>query len=289
VGVKETVSHRAFILRMRLALACGLRIPLSFIIAAPFLIYKRWDPFYHVMKQFFPTFLSFRLIHSFLRTCMGIVCYVTCVRSMSISWIFLFGFCVLCLDCLSSLWKGSKIVNRNYQNIKQTSGRLGREFTLSWLQIVQTVFEFRMYSLFFNATVDKYVGNTVTMGIGLVSTVVISAGFATIRLTDVVPLPYYMIFPLAMVLAIVGVFVWFPCALKGNDMCKEVKVNWCRQLHVFPVERMKYVKRVVEGVKIGALRVMLGEYVFLEFDRGTQTGCFKRTLEYLITACLSIS
>jgi hypothetical protein len=217
---------------------------------------------------------------------MGIVCYVTCVRSISISCIFLFGFSVLCLDCLSSLQKGSKILTRNYQNI---SGRLGSEFALSWLQIVQSVSEYRMFNSFFHATVLKYVGNTVTMGIGLVSTVVISAGFATIRLADVVPLPYYMIFPLATVLVIVGVFVWFPCALKGNDMSKEVTRNWCRQVHVFPVEKMKYIRRVVQSVKIGVLRVMLGEYVFSEFDRGTQTGCFKRTLEYLITACLSIS
>jgi hypothetical protein len=86
----------------------------------------------------------------------------------------------------------------------------------------------------------------------------------------------------------VGVFVWFPCALIGNDLLKEVKWNWCRQLHVFPVPRMKFVRRVVKGVKVKVLTVMLGDYVFSEFDRSTQTGCYKRSLEYLITACLSI-
>jgi hypothetical protein len=108
-------------------------------------------------------------------------------------------------------------------------------------------------------------------------------------LTNVVPMPHYLIFPLIMMNGIVSGFVWFPCALMGNDMFKEVKGNWVRQLHVFPVQRMKFVRRVVKGVKVGALRVMIGEYVFSEFDRGSQTGCFKRTLEYLITACLSIS
>jgi hypothetical protein len=217
---------------------------------------------------------------------MTLVCYATFIRPILILFVFLFGFAVLGFECMTSLLKGSRSATFSCLSIR---GRPAHNFPLSWLRIVQSVSEYRMFYVFFNAFVDKFAGNTVSMGIGAVSIFVVSAGFGTIRLTNVVPMPHYLIFPLIMMNGIVSGFVWFPCALMGNDMFKEVNGNWCRQLHVFPVQRMKFVRRVVKGVKVGALRVMIGEYVFSEFDRGSQTGCFKRTLEYLITACLSIS
>jgi hypothetical protein len=205
--------------------------------------------------------------------CYAVVSYILCcatfIRSIFILFIFLYGICVLGLECLKYLLIGSRSPRGNYRSQHE---KTRHDFPLGWLRIVQSISEYRTFCLFFNASklhcVGKFIGNTVSTGIGLV-TVMISSGFATMRFFHVVPMPYYLIFSLAMVVFIVGVFVWFPCALIGNDLLKEVKRNWCSRLDVFPVPRMKFVKRVGKGVKVEVLTVMLGDYVFSEFDRST--------------------
>jgi hypothetical protein len=265
------------------------------IFVVPFTTLLNWDPFYYVFKlPYFPKTLSFVLFQYILRTSMLIVYWVTYSRTILLAVVFIFGLCECGLGCLQLQLKASKcvIMNCNYDNdrtnFQHNSNLIMKLAPWSWIRIVRSISNYRRFVLFFNLSVYQFAGNLISVGMALVTVVVVTSGFVTIRLYRVVPMPYYLLFPAIMVVFFVTVFMWFPYFVKLNDIFREVRKNWYGQLHLFPKQRRKLVVREVRSIKGGVVSVLIGDYVFSVFHRGTQTGCFKRLLDYLITACLSI-
>jgi hypothetical protein len=63
---------------------------------------------------------------------------------------------------------------------------------------------------------------------------------------------------------------------------------YIRQLNVFRKLRRTFLVRHVKGIKVAGVVMMLGDYTFSVFNKIIITGCFKRSAEYFITACLSV-
>jgi hypothetical protein len=248
------------------------------VILVPFLVLLGWDPFHFVFEQSLAQKLPVSLQY-ICRIALTIIYWISFSRTVSLALIFLFILAESVLECLALQLTASNAMN------KITFRKTAR---WSWLRILQSISDYRMFQLFFNSLVHKFVSNLISGGVSLCMAVVVISGFVTIRMSHSVPMPYYLLFPCLCVAMFVFNFVWFPYGVKVNDKFRDIKRNWHHRINEFPHAKRKLILKKLMGIKVGAVAIMLSDYTFSVFDRETQAGCFKRSLEYLITACLSI-
>jgi hypothetical protein len=268
------------VLRIRFGIAFVIRLAQLSIIVVPFVVFVQGDPFYYVLRHIPPNSLSFDVIKYIIRVLLSVIGFSTFCRTLSLALIFIFGICVCGIEALTIQLNASKRIRYSFCLHRRTSS--------CWLRIMQSISDYVMFKIFLYSSAYKFTCNAASLGISLLTAVVICSGFATIRMPLVIPMPFYIMFPAVLVIYVIGVSVWFPYAINANDMFTEIKANWIRTLDVFPKLRRTYLVRHVKGIKVEGVAIMLGDYKFSGFNRSSITGCFKRSIEYLITACLSI-
>jgi ABC-type uncharacterized transport system fused permease/ATPase subunit len=130
---------------------------------------------------------------------------------------------VCLIEALTIQLNASKRISNSVGHHRRTSS--------CWLRIMQSISDYVMFKIFLYSSAYKFACNAVSLGISLLTAVVICSGFATIRMPLVIPMPFY----------------------------------------------------------ITELRQQESQSCWVSvFNRSTITGYLKRSIEYLITACLSI-
>jgi hypothetical protein len=208
-------------------------------------------------------------------------------RVVCLSLVFVFVICENGLECLELLFEASR------SNIDKPSFDGWKTITsstpqLRCLKVVHSISDYGMFVLYYDCFAYTFVGNVLLVGIALNTTIAVTAGFATIRMYPVIPMPYYVVFPIFLVTFALSIFLWFPYGVKANELFKQIKRNWRSGYRVFPSKQREFVMKMANGVKGGTVAVMFDDYRFSVFDSGAEIECFKRTVEYLITACLSL-
>jgi hypothetical protein len=273
--------HCRWVKLVRMLAALVLRSLQAIQILIPFIVLMRWDPFYYVFRLLFCKQSSF-VFEYFVRVGLSSVALLVFSRTISQALVFVFILCECCIECVQLLLTSSNISTRSmkFQGL--------RHVPWSWIQILRSLSDYKGFLLLFNLFAKKFLGNNIVVGIASVTVVFVTSGFATIRLVRLVPMPYYLLFPVSMVFVYFGTFIWFPYGVKVNYIFKQVVRNWYFQINEIPKSRRKLLLKEVNGIKVGVVAVMIGDYTFSDFEQGTPAGCFRRSLEYLITACLSI-
>jgi hypothetical protein len=236
----------------------------------PLLVYFGWDPAAYTLNYLFPSSsIDILITKLFLRLLGCAFGGLVLTRTISLVWIFLVTLAKGSIECIL-------LQHSNSIHVCKLSSYLN------------SLREHELFLLFFNSFAQKFLSNNLSAGIAIGMTAGICLNFVSLRMYSVIPMPTFLFFPIASVLVIVGVSLWFPYGIMANDMFSDIIRNRLLQINAYPIGYRKLLLKKIISIKPGAAGCMVGDTMVAPFHRSTQTAYFRKQLDYTISACLSI-
>lgn len=153
-----------------------------------------------------------------------------------------------------------------------------------------SIHSFRIYQRFYilNKTMETMSTLLASLWISFGFIFSVTCNFVSVRMYRVIPMPFYLVFPVGSLGATVAIMVLFPYGIACHDVSSELLEGWRMKLKMKRGSTsMRDLVKLGDALRPVGIRVGSGEFSFFMIKNSTKSKYYVSVTDYTINALLS--